>query len=181
MTNIKFSLHVGTHACTPCACACNCWYRRTGNFRARKFPRFRDSMYYANILRFLFSQLEVFTKFHYCPIHLLVPYIELTADNETEAREKLSSISDGLKLFQDGRAGRVSHIKNFTCKLNFAIFNFVVQPQPRKPQKFVDHKNLLTTKISRSTVLTLLAYRVINHVNYWRATTISLWLLSLQT
>ena len=28
-----------------------------------------------------------------------------------EAREKLSSISDGLKALQVGRAGRVSHVK----------------------------------------------------------------------
>ena len=56
--------------------------------------------------------------------------------------EKLSSISYGLKVLQDGHAGRVPHVKKLSCKLNFAV-----RPQPRKPQK-----NLLTTKISRRTV-----------------------------
>ena len=58
-----------------------------------------------------------------------------------EACEKLSSIADGLKVLQDGRAGLVPHNKNLTCKLNFADFNFAVQPQPRKLQKFIDHEN----------------------------------------
>ena len=40
---------------------CTTAYRRTGNFRGWKFSRFRDSMYYANISRFLFSRLEVIT------------------------------------------------------------------------------------------------------------------------
>ena len=55
-----------------------------------------------------------------------------------EAREKLLSISDGLKVLQDGRAGLVPSVKVFTCKLNFPNFNFAVQPQQRK---FVDHQN----------------------------------------
>ena len=61
--------------------------------------------------------------------------MELTADKEMEAREKLTRISDGLELLQDGRAGLVPRVKNFTCKLNF-----VDRPQARKPQKFVDHE-----------------------------------------
>ena len=43
-----------------------------------------------------------------------------------EAREKLCSISDGLKVLQDERAGRVPCVKDFTYKLNFTKFNFVV-------------------------------------------------------
>ena len=63
------------------------------------------------------------------------------ADNEVEACEKLSSISDGLKVLQDGCAGRVPCVRNWTCKLNFASFNFAIRPQLRKPQKFVDCEN----------------------------------------
>ena len=40
-------------------------------------------------------------NFHDCPIHLLVHEMELPADNEIEAREKLHSIYDGLKVVQD--------------------------------------------------------------------------------
>ena len=58
-----------------------------------------------------------------------------------EAREKRSSISDGLKALQVGRAGSASRVKISTCKSNFAKFNFAVQPQLRKPQKFVDCEN----------------------------------------
>ena len=66
-------------------------------------------------------------------------YINRTCtDNEMEGREKLHAISDGLKVLQDRRAGRVPRVKNLTCKLNFAIFNFAVRPQPRK---FVDREN----------------------------------------
>ena len=46
-----------------------------------------------------------------------------------EECEKLSSISGGLKVLQDGRAGRVPPVKN---KLNFANFNFTVWAQPQK-------------------------------------------------
>ena len=59
-----------------------------------------------------------------------------------EAREKLSSISDGLKVLQDGRAGHAPCVKKLTCKLNFANFNFAVQPQPQKLRKFVVCENL---------------------------------------
>ena len=37
-------------------------HHKTGNFCGRKFSLFCDSMYYANISRFLFSQLEVTTE-----------------------------------------------------------------------------------------------------------------------
>ena len=56
-----------------------------------------------------------------------------------EAREKLSSISNGLKVLQDGRAGRASRVKKLTYKLNLTNFNFAVQPHPQKtcwPRKF---------------------------------------------
>ena len=58
-----------------------------------------------------------------------------------EAREKLRCISNGLKVFEDGRAGRVPRVKHFTCKLKFTTFNLAVRPQPQKPQKFVDLEN----------------------------------------
>ena len=64
---------------------------------------------------------------------------ELTADNEMEGREKLSSISDSLKVLQDGRTGRVPLVKKLDVQINFANFNFVVRP---KPQKFVDRENI---------------------------------------
>ena len=67
--------------------------------------------------------------------------MELLADNKMEAPEKLRSISDSLKVLQDGRAGHVPSVKHFMCKQNFMSFNFAVQPQPRKPQKFVDLEN----------------------------------------
>ena len=54
-----------------------------------------------------------------------------------EGREKLHTISDGLKVLQDRRSGRVPRVENLTCKLNFAIFNFAVA----KPRKFVDREN----------------------------------------
>ena len=82
-----------------------------------------------------------FRKFYYCPIHLLVHKIELVADNEMEAREKLCRISNSLKVLQDGRAGLVPCVKNFTCKINFMNFNLVVQPQPQKLPKFVGLEN----------------------------------------
>ena len=53
------------------------------------------------------------------------------ADNEMEAREKLSSISDGLNVLQDVRAGRVPRVKKLTCKLNSTIFYFAVRPHPQ--------------------------------------------------
>ena len=49
-----------------------------------------------------------------------------------EAREKLSSMSDRLKVLQGGRAGRVPRVKNLTCKLNFTNLNFTVRAQLRK-------------------------------------------------
>ena len=60
-----------------------------------------------------------------------------------EGREKLHTISDGLKVLQDRRAGRVicARVKNLTCKLNFAILNLAVRQQPRKSRKFVDREN----------------------------------------
>ena len=47
-----------------------------------------------------------------------------------EGREKLHSISDGLKVpvLQDGHAGCLPRVKNLMCKVNFAV-----RPQPQKP------------------------------------------------
>ena len=59
-----------------------------------------------------------------------------------EAREKLSSISDGLKVSQDGHAGHAPRVKKLKCKLNFANFNFAVQPQLQKLWKFVARESL---------------------------------------
>ena len=39
-------------------------------------------------------------------------------------------VHEGLKMLQDGSAGRVPHVKEFACKLNFRNFNFAVRPQP---------------------------------------------------
>ena len=58
-----------------------------------------------------------------------------------DACEKLSSISDGLKILQDGHAGHVQCVKKLTYKLNFVNFNFAVRPQL---QKFVDSENVLS-------------------------------------
>ena len=58
-----------------------------------------------------------------------------------EVCEKLSHISESLKVLQDGCAGRVTHVENYTCTLNFANLNFMVRPQLRKPQKIFDHEN----------------------------------------
>ena len=44
-----------------------------------------------------------------------------------EAREKLSSISDGLKVLQDGCAGRVSRVINLKRNLNFVNVSFTVR------------------------------------------------------
>ena len=65
-------------------------------------------MCYANMSRFLFLRLEVTEKISF--------QVELTVDNEMEAREKLSSISDSFKVLQDGRAGRVPRVKKLMCK-----------------------------------------------------------------
>ena len=54
--------------------------------------------------------------------------IELAAANEMEAREKLWSVSNGLKVLWDGHVGRVPRVKNLTCKLNFANVNLEVWP-----------------------------------------------------
>ena len=62
-------------------------------------------------------------------------------DNEMEAHEKLSGISDSLKVLQDGRAGRVPHVKNLTYQKNFVNFNFAVRPKWRK---LVDCENFLS-------------------------------------
>ena len=48
------------------------------------------------------------------------------------AKISLLSKSPTCALLQDGRAGRVPRVKNLTCKLNFANFNFAVRPQPRR-------------------------------------------------
>ena len=42
--------------------------------------------------------------------------MEFVADNNMEAPEKLRSISDILKVLEDGRAGHVPRVKHFTCK-----------------------------------------------------------------
>ena len=60
-------------------------------------------MSYATIVQFFFLQLEVTAKISF--------WIELIADNEMEARENLSRIFDGLKVFQDGCAGCVPRVK----------------------------------------------------------------------
>ena len=57
-----------------------------------------------------------------------------------EAREKLCTISDSLKVLQNGHAGRVLRVKNWMCKLNFATINFVVRSQLRKLRKFADRE-----------------------------------------
>ena len=64
------------------------------------------------------------------------------SDKDKEAHEKLSSISNGLKVLQDRHAGRVPHVKKLSCKLNFAA-----RPQLRKQQK-----NFVDLKISRRIV-----------------------------
>ena len=46
-------------------------------------------------------------------------------------------------------------VKNFTCKLNFAKFNFAVRPQPRKPRKFVDRENFPSYGIHSSNIVAL--------------------------
>ena len=65
--------------------------------------------------------------------------MELKVDNEMEVSEKLCCISNDLKVLQDGRAGLVPRVSNFTCKLNFTNFNFAVRPQP---WKFVERENI---------------------------------------
>ena len=51
----------------------------------------------------------------------------------------LRSLSSRLEVITEKIA--LPRVKNFTRKVNFANFNFAVQSQPRKPQKFVDHEN----------------------------------------
>ena len=63
---VTLDIHMYTTAKTP-GCRSHhpqLWsvYRRTGNFRGWKFLQFSDSVYYANISRFLFSRLKVTTK-----------------------------------------------------------------------------------------------------------------------
>ena len=67
-----------------------------------------------------------------------------------EVREKLGSISAGtmystiwIAVICEGFAmlGVCYELKTRCVKFNFASFNFAVQPQPRKPRKFVDHEN----------------------------------------
>ena len=82
-------------------------------------------MYYMNISQILCSRIEVTAK------------ISSLFDSPTCALNCThggqQDGSDGLKVLQDGRAGRVPHVKELTCKLNFVNFNFVVQSQLRKP------------------------------------------------
>ena len=71
--------------------------------------------------------------------------LQVTSANiDMEMREKLHTISDVLKVLQDGRAGHVARLKTLTCKLNFAIFKFAVWMQPRKPRKFIDRENFMS-------------------------------------
>ena len=92
----------------------------------------------------------IFTVRGNCESLITVQFTYLCALKRTHSRQrdggtwKLSSQSNGLKALQDGYAGRVPHVKNLTCKLNFTSFNFAVWPQPQKPQKLVDHENFLS-------------------------------------
>ena len=64
-----------------------------------------------------------------------------------EACEKLSSISDGLKALQVGRAGSVSRVK--TWCINEILQSLISRSNHNRENR----KNLLTAKISRPTVL----------------------------
>ena len=50
-------------------------------------------------------------NFRYSPIHLLVRYIELTANNKIEARESKAVYSTVLKHFKLDVLCHVSHVK----------------------------------------------------------------------
>ena len=59
-----------------------------------------------------------------------------------EGREKLHTISNGLKVLQNGRAGRVPRVKYLKRKLNSSIFPFARFGHNRENREnFVDPKN----------------------------------------
>ena len=72
-------------------------------------------MYYSNISQVLFSRLQVTANFSlYFPIHLQCTCAlnKSYGEQGDGACGKLSSISDGLKVLQVGRAGGVSRVKS---------------------------------------------------------------------